>query len=91
MSATRPVVLAHGSGVTRNIRTSGVFFEINADYAVGSKIIFAIEFDGSQDEKLERRSRGEIVRIEPRGDKVGVAVRIVAYKLESIPEEPQLI
>ena len=47
MSVTRPVVLARGSGVTRNISTSGVFFETNADYVVGSKIIFAIELDGS--------------------------------------------
>ena len=72
MSVTRPVVLARGSGVTRNISTSGVFFETNADYAVGSKIIFAIELDGPQGEKLELKSRGEIVRIEPRGGKVGV-------------------
>ena len=72
MSVTRPVVLARGSGVTRNISTSGVFFEINADYAVGSKIIFAVQLDGPQGEKLELKSRGEIVRIEPRGGKVGV-------------------
>ena len=83
MSVTRPVVLARGSGVTRNISTSGVFFETNADYAVGSKIIFAIELDGSQGEKLELRSRGEIVRIELRGAKVGVAVAIVFTKLET--------
>jgi len=49
---------------------------------VGSKIIFAIELDGSQGEKLELRSRGEIVRIEHRAGKVGVAVKIVASKLE---------
>jgi PilZ domain len=82
MSVTRPVVLARGSGVTRNISTSGVFFETNADYVVGSKIIFAIELDGSQGEKLELRSRGEIVRIEHRAGKVGVAVKIDASKLE---------
>ena len=89
MSVTRPVVLARGSGVTRNISTSGVFFEINANYAVGSKIIFAIELDGSQGEKLELRSRGEIVRIEHRAGKVGVAVKIVASKLE--PGQPSAV
>ena len=82
MSVTRPVVLARGSGVTRNISTSGVFFETNADYAVGSKIIFAIELDGPQGENLELRSRGEIVRIEHRAGKVGMAVKIFASKLE---------
>ena len=82
MSVTRPVVLARGSGVTRNISTSGVFFETNADYAVGSKIIFAIELDGPQGENLALRSRGEIVRIEHRAGKVGMAVKIFASKLE---------
>jgi len=82
MFVTRPVRLGGRTGITRNISTSGVFFETNADYAVGSKIIFAIELDGSQGEKLELRSRGEIVRIEHRAGKVGVAVKIVASKLE---------
>ena len=82
MSVTRPVVLARGSGVTRNISTSGVFFEADVDYAVGSKIIFAIELDGPQVENLALRSRGEIVRIEHRAGKVGMAVKIDASKLE---------
>ena len=82
MSVTRPVILARGSGVTRNISSSGVFFETNADYAVGSKIIFAVELDGPQGEKLELKSRGEIVRIEHRANKVGIAVKIDASKLE---------
>ena len=72
MSVTRRVILPHGAGVTRNISASGVFFETNAHYALGSKIIFAIELGGPQGEKLELKSRGEIVRIEPRGGKVGV-------------------
>ena len=82
MSATRPVRLARGTGVTRNISTSGVFFETDVSYAPGSNIIFAIELDGPQGEKLMLRSRGEIVRIELRGGTVGVAVKIVASKLE---------
>ena len=82
MSVTRPVVLARGSGVTRNISTSGVFFEADVDYAVGSKIIFAVQLDGPQGEKLELITRGEIVRVEPREGKVGVAAKIVASKLE---------
>ena len=82
MSVTRPVSLDRGTGVTRNISTSGVFFETDVGYAPGSKIIFAIELDGPQGEKLMLRSRGEIVRIELRRGKVGVAVKIVASKLE---------
>ena len=83
MSATRPVQLDRGTGITRNVSTSGVFFETNADYAEGSEIIFAIELDGPAGEKSMLRCRGEIVRVELRGGKVGVAAKIVASKLET--------
>ena len=82
MSVTRPVRLDRATGVTRNISASGVFFEADVDYAVGSKIIFAIQLDGPQGEKLELITRGEIVRVELRGGKACVAVKIVASKLE---------
>ena len=83
MSATRPVRLDRGKGITRNISTSGVFFETDVDYAEGSAISFAIELDGLRGETLMLRSRGKIVRVELRGGKVGVAVKIVASKLET--------
>ena len=83
ISATRPVRLDRGTGVTRNISASGVFFETDVDYAPGSEIVFAIELDGPKGERLMLRSRGHIVRIQLRGSKVGVAVKIVASKLET--------
>ena len=83
MSATRPVRLDRGTGVTRNVSASGVYFETNLDYAAGSKISFAIELDGPHGKKLMLRCHGEIVRVERRDGKVGVAATIVASKLES--------
>ena len=83
MSAARPVRLDRGTGVTRNISASGVFFETNVDYDAGSKISFAIEIDGPRGEKFLLRCQGEIVRVESRDGKVGVAVKIVVSKLES--------
>ena len=82
MSSTRPVKLDRGTGVTRNISASGVFFETNVDYAAGSEIRFAIEVDGPRGEKMMLRCRGEIVRVEHRDGKVGVAAKIVSSKLE---------
>jgi hypothetical protein len=82
MSSTRPVRLDRGTGVTRNISASGVFFETNVDYAAGSEISFAIELDDPRGEKVMLRCRGEIVRVEHRDGKVGVAAKIVASKLE---------
>jgi hypothetical protein len=83
MPTTRPVQLDRGTGITRNISTSGIFFETNEDYAEGSEISFAIELDGPQGEKLMLRSRGAIVRVERRDGRLGVAAKVVASKLES--------
>ena len=92
MSVTRPVRLGRRTGITRNISTSGVYFETDVDYAPGSEINFAIELDGPAERKLILRCRGMIVRIEHRAGKVGVAVEIVASQARvSMREEPQLI
>lgn len=82
LPATRPVRLDRGIGVTRNISASGVFFETNVEYAEGSEIGFAIALDGLQGEKLMLESCGEVVRVERRAGKVGIAARIVSSKLE---------
>ena len=84
MSATRPVQLDRGTGVTQNVSASGVFFETNVEFAAGSKISFAIEVDGPQGKKLMLNCQGEIVRVERRDGKVGVAAKIVTSKLEPV-------
>ena len=83
MSVARPVQLERGTGVTQNVSASGVFFETNEDHAAGSEINFAIELDGPGGEKLMLRCRGEIVRVERRDGKLGVAAKIVSSKIES--------
>jgi hypothetical protein len=63
--------------------TSAVFFETDVEYIQGSEVIFAIEIDGPAEEELMLRCRGEIVRVEPRDGKLGIAAKISASKLES--------
>ena len=92
ISVTRAVRLGRQTGITRNISTSGVYFETDVDYALGSEIIFAIELDGSADRKLTLRCRGMIVRVEHSSGKVGVAVNIITSQPRvSMRDEPQLI
>lgn len=79
----RPVRLKRETGVTRNVSASGVFFETSADYAAGSKISFSIEIDGLREEKMMFKCKGQIMRVERRNGRVGVAVRIVTSMLES--------
>ena len=83
MSARRLVQLDHGTGVTRNISTSGVFFVTDVDYVPGNKINFAIELEGFRGGKLMLRSWGKIVRVEIRRGITGVGARILASKLET--------
>ncbi len=84
VSIAHPVRLKRKTGVTRNVSASGVFFETNADYAAGSKISFSIEIDGLREEKMMFKCKGQIMRVERRKGRVGVAVKIVASMLESV-------
>ena len=82
MFARRLIQLDRGTGVTRNISTSGVFFVTGGDYVPGNKINFTIELTGLRGGTLMLRSWGKIVRVEIRRGIVGVGAKILASKLE---------
>ena len=83
MFARRLVRLDRGTGVTRNISPSGVFFVTGGDYVPGNKINFTIELAGLRGGTLMLRSWGKIVRIEIQRGIVGVGAKILASKLET--------
>ena len=83
MFARRLVRLDRGTGVTRNISASGVFFVTGGDYVPGNKINFTIELAGLRGGTLMLRSWGKIVRVEIRHGIVGVGAKILASKLET--------
>lgn len=64
------------TGVTRDLSASGVYFETDFEYKVGSVIELTIDLEGNGNPtKLE--CSGRIVRVEQRGGgKVGVAVKM---------------
>lgn len=76
ISTALPVGLGTAIAITRDVSASGVFFECDASYALGSDIEFTLELD-TPGGKMMLRCEGEIVRIEPRGERVGVAVKII--------------
>lgn len=78
-----PVDLGTATGITRDVSASGVFFETDATYALGSEISFAVELD-TPGGRMMLRCEGEIVRIEPRDARVGVAVKIVESTIEPV-------
>jgi PilZ domain-containing protein len=70
-----PVDLGSVKGVTRNVSASGVFFETDAQYAVGSEISFVVDLE-TTGAKMVLRCRGGIVRVTQGDGKIGVAVKI---------------
>ena len=85
--------MEHGSGVTRNVSPSGVFFECSPGptrLTPGAAISFSLEFNHARGEALQLNkvsAKGEILRVEQHAEKVGVAAAIKAYKFE--PERPE--
>lgn len=78
-----PVRLADGAtGVTRDLSTKGVFFEMDCEPELGSVIEMTIELKlGSR--SIWLKSRGRVVRVKSSGERTGIAVRMLESKLET--------
>ncbi len=82
VAVSLPVSLANSAQVTRDISPSGVYFEANTPFVLGEKVGFVIKFNNPGD-NLMLKCNGEIVRVENRNSKVGVAVKILESIMES--------
>jgi hypothetical protein len=76
-----PVFLGNARGVTRDMSPSGAFFWISGRYAVGESVSFSMEMKTAGGTMMWK-CRGNVVRTEPRGDDIGVAVRITESAME---------
>jgi hypothetical protein len=77
-----PINIENTQCITRDVSASGVFFETNSTFMIGAHVDFAIEFD-SPGGKLILKCNGEIVRVEAKEGKTGVAVKIVDSSMET--------
>ncbi len=75
VSTTLPVRLGAAIGITRDVSASGIFFETDASDAMRDLISFTMEFDTPRGKRM-LKCKGDVVRIEPRDSRIGVAVRI---------------
>ena len=82
VSTILPVSVGSTAGIVRDVSASGIFFEIDANYTLGSSISFAVKLD-TPSGYMNLKCLGEIVRIEPRESKVGVGVRIKESVMEA--------
>lgn len=75
-----PVHLEQGTGITRDVSLSGVFFFTDQDFAPGTTFDFVLELDYvSPGKPVLLHCRGEVVRVETAGERVGVAASIKEY------------
>ena len=76
VKAALPVQLEGASGLARDVSAGGVFIETDAAYALGSPVDVALDLNTPWG-RFVIESRGRIVRLEHREDKIGVAVQFV--------------
>src|SRR3954468_9750926 len=79
-----PVLLADGSGVARNISTSGIYLETELSLHAGAPLSFTVNFDDTPGGRMRMHCDAEIVRIEQKDGRVGVGARIINLKCERI-------
>ena len=81
-----PVELESGKGITRDFSGSGVFFETDRSFSPGQPIEFSIVLEHiDPDRPVRLKCRGEIIRVEESGQKIGVAAAINSYTFEAFP------
>ena len=77
-----PVVTECGKGICRDLSSSGVFFETDASFAPGQSIEFEIYLEHLYpDHPVCVKCKGSIVRVEKKGQKIGVATTIDSYSI----------
>jgi hypothetical protein len=80
-----PITLKSGEGITRDFNVSGIYFETDRSFSTGQAIEFTIELKHADPAHPVRMNcKGEIVRVEESGDKIGVAASIEAFCFEGM-------
>jgi PilZ domain len=78
-----PVELPDGTGITRDLSVAGVFLETERVFALGEIIQFALVLQYvDSDRPVRLQCRGQVVRLEPQGTRIGVALAIMEFRLD---------
>ena len=79
-----PVVLPQGTGMARNISTSGIYFETELPLEPGAPLSFSVQFDDSPGGPMRMQCEARIVRVEKKDGKVGVGAQIGSLRCERL-------
>ena len=85
------VELESGKGITRDFSCSGIFFETDRPFSPGQSIEFTLVLEHIDPERpYSLKCRGEIVRVEENGQKIGVAASIQWFAFEEFQQYMRL-
>jgi hypothetical protein len=80
-----PVAFAAGKGITRDVSTTGIYFETDQSFKTGQPIMFTLNMEHiDASGAVLMKCFGEIVRVEENGKKIGVAATISSYSFETL-------
>jgi hypothetical protein len=78
-----PIELKQGTGLTRNLSTSGVYFVTDQSLSNLEPIEFFLVLEHTGlGPQVRVHCCGEVVRVEPGGERTGVAVAVHSYSIE---------
>lgn len=81
-SLALPVLVGHGTrGVTRDISAAGLFFETEHDQLVDDMLVLEFVLDSSN-ALFKFVAQGSVLRQERMGQKQGLAVKLLAMRME---------
>lgn len=87
-----PVEIKGSKGVTRDFSDSGIFFETDKSFTAGQTIEFTIVLEHVDPNRpVHLKCKGEIVRVEESGQKIGVAAAISTYTFERTAEKEKSV
>jgi hypothetical protein len=78
--STMPVQLERGSGVTRNVSATGIYFVTDVALERGVALDLTLDFNNYPGGPLRVKCRANVVRIEPRDGKNGVGACISHFE-----------
>ena len=74
---TLPVHVEGSEGHTHNVSAQGIYFETDVQQHVGALVEVAVEFT-LHGRRHRLHCEGKVMRVERRGDRVGVGARLLA-------------
>ena len=75
-----PVNLEAGSGLSRDISGSGIYFVTDQPLSPGETVKFSVKLDYIRPGKpIQLDCRGQVLRVEATGEKIGVAASISEF------------